>query len=102
MKVKVRKKNRIGAYTYDLIYVEGLERDFNLLGQCNSSRLVIRIEPTSPSAVKDVSLFHEVLHGIDDTSGCGLDEVNIDRLAQGIAHWLKETMGLEFDWSEIK
>lgn len=42
-----------------------------------------------------VTLWHEVLHAIDDLVGAGLGEEEVDRLASGIAQVLLQNPGLQ-------
>lgn len=101
MKVKIPREIKIGAYNYKVVYAPNLVYDHKLLGQALAEKQLIRIEPDTTPQTKEVTLWHEIVHSINDVYGCELDENNIDRIAQGITAILKNDFNIEFDWSEI-
>ena len=102
MKVKVPKKIKLGTYLYDLVYEPNLAADKQLCGHIRYQRLKINIEPNMDDSVKNVTLLHELFEGISDIYRCGLEDENCERLAQGMADFLFNSLGIELDWSEIK
>jgi len=102
MKVKIPKEIKIGAFSYSIKMVEGLENDYHLLGQCLTDKGIIKLEMHSIPQVKDATLLHEVVHAINDVFVCKIDDECVERIAQGLAEILKNNLGIEFDWSEIK
>lgn len=99
MKVKVPKTIRIGVYNYEIKFVD-LD-DYGLLGQCLTDEGLIKIAPRKPSGVTNVSFLHEVTHAVNDVYRCRIEDDNIDRIAHGIAEFLFNNLGIEFDWSDI-
>lgn len=102
MKVNVPQKIKIGAYDYRVVYTPDLVYDYKLLGQSLADKQLIKIEPNTTQQTNDVTLGHEIIHAISEIYNCDLDEKNIDRLAQGWIAVLRDSFGIEFDWSEIK
>ena len=101
MKVKVPKKITIGAYDYKILLLRKLVYDYRLLGQSLPDSQIIKVEYETSQQTKVVTLWHELVHSIGDVYNCGLEEANIDRIAQAIAAMLQKDFNLEFDWSEI-
>jgi len=101
MKVKVPQNISIGAYDYKIGYASGLVSDFKFLGQAIADKQIIKIEPDTTAQTKGISLWHELIHSIADVYGCGLDEDNINRLAQGVSSIVSRDFGIEFDWINI-
>ena len=102
MKIKVPKRIKLGAYCYDLGYESNLATDKHFCGTIRFQRLKINIEPNMPESVKNVTLLHELFEGISDMYRCGLEDENCERLAQGMADFLFNSLGIEFDWSLIQ
>ena len=102
MKVKVPQNVRIGSFDYEIVSVPHLISDYRLLGQSLTEAQVIKIDPDTTLQTKAQVIWHEILHGISEVYGCGLDDSNIDRMAQGIASTLESDFGIELDWSELE
>ena len=98
MKVKIPKriKNFTVVYTPNLIVDDG---DY---GQVWFRKELIRIDPCMPLLHRDRSLIHEVLHTIDRDYKCHLDDDNVDRIAGGFLDFLRNDLGIEFNWDNIK
>ena len=101
MKVKIPATVQIGAYEYSIKYRKGLVKHATSTGQCYASDASIWIDPDELKQVRDVTIFHELLHCIGDVERVSFEEGDIDRLAQCLTRILRDDFNLEFDWSEI-
>ena len=102
MKVKVPRQIKLGTHLFDIIFSDTVRSDEGLAGLTHHRKQIIEIEKVQPLSQKAVILLHEVLHIIDRQYGCELEERNVDRVAQGIAEFLMENLGIEFDWQDVK
>ena len=102
MKIKVPRKIKVSSFVYELVLAENLTRDHQLLGQCLSDSVIMKIDPKTPPQTRDVTLMHEIVHAINDVYNCGLEEPNIDRIAHGLADVLKNSFNIELDWEGLK
>ncbi len=78
---------KIGPYIYEIkIESEAFLSDDKvqiLCGQCDLGGQTIRIIQQHPDQMYQ-TLWHEVLHGINDFMGTNLDEETVERLAHGL------------------
>ena len=102
MKVKVPKQIKIGAHTYSVCYKQFLGKDMGFRGTIEHRLQEIWIDPDNPESQKAETLIHEVLHLIGSVFSTGLDDSNVDRIAEGFLELLANNLGIEFDWSDIK
>ena len=102
MKVAIPKSVTVGSFDYRITYSPKLVYDHSKLGQCVTDSQLIKIEPDTTIETKNQALFHEIVHAINDVYNCELNEMNIDRIAQGITAVLKNDFKIELDWKEIK
>lgn len=100
--MKVPSKFKIGPHTYVVRYQGHMKYDDNMQGSLQYRTQFISIDPLLPQTAKDVTLWHEVLHGIDINFNTHLDEAQVDNLAVGIVQFLQDNFSIEFDWSEVK
>lgn len=86
----------IGPNRYAVEFVERLESDDHrrLTGQIDYSALKIRIDPAPELNRQVITLFHEIVHGIDEVYGLDLAEEDVDRMANGIVDVLQRNPGL--------
>ena len=101
IEIEIPKQIKIGAYNYRITYVPNLAYDYKLLGQSLADKQVIKVDPDTTDETKNVTLWHEIVHAISDVFSCELDERNVDRIAQGVAALLRDSFGLELDWTNI-
>ena len=102
MKVIIPNQIKVSSFVYELVLAENLTRDHQLLGQCLSDSVIIKIDPKTSLQTKDVTLLQEIVHAINDVYNCGLEEPNIDRIAHGLADVLKNSFNIELDWEGLK
>ena len=101
MKVKIPSKIRVGAYEYSITLVP-MGEAYNKLGQCYTSKELIKIDSESSYRIKCVTFWHEVLHAIDDVYRGEMKEEEMERLAQSLTAVMLNDMGIEFIWDAIK
>lgn len=102
MRIKVPKEIKVGLHKYSVSYRANLYVDERCFGDENCRTLKIRIEPAVATSVKCITFLHEVLHAIDRNYSTALPDGDLDRMASGIAEFLKDNFDIEFDWSDIK
>lgn len=101
VKIKLPKKIKIGTMICEIKYTPNLRNDNAWRACFNQRTAMLEIDPAC-GATQDRSFEHEVVHLIDINYECGLSEENISRLANGLDEFLKDYLGIEFDWSDIK
>ena len=102
MKVKIPKEIKIGSHNYRVKYKPFLSKDSGFRGTIEHRLQEIWIDPENPPSQRDATLLHEGLHLISTVFSCSLDDDAIDRVAEGLAEFLFNNLGIEFDWSEIE
>jgi len=102
MKVKVPKTVKIAAHSYKPFFREHLREEENKNGYINFRTGELAIEPDQTQENLDISLYHEIVHTIDRIYCCEISETDTERIAQGLAEFLKNNLGVELDWSDIK
>ena len=102
MKVKVPKKIKIATHLYDVKYDLHLRHDEACYGQVNHRNQIISIETSVPPSIRNQTLLHEVIHIVDKTYVCRMDEDDLERLSNGLSEFLFDNLGIEFDWSLIR
>ena len=56
----------------------------------------------TPRSEVDEIFLHELIHIIERHMGMKFDDMDIERLAEGLCIILFDNLGIEFDWSNIK
>jgi len=104
MKVKVPKKIKVGARTYAITFKENLLRDDGNRGCVYWHKQTVEISPILHKEQKDVTFLHECIHIIDEhmAGRTGLSEEVTNSIAEGLYQLLKDNLGIEFDWRDIK
>ena len=86
---------KVGPFIYKILE-DGAVEQRQLYAEVYLRTFEIKIDPTIADQKLPVSLWHELLHCLDDIQGMELDEKNVSRLANGIVMllrdnpWLKE------------
>lgn len=80
--MKIPKKVKIFAHTYEVKLVDELDK----CGALNRDNNVISISKSLPQDQQEVTLFHEIFHGLNNE----LDHFVVDALAEGFYQVLKE------------
>jgi hypothetical protein len=101
MKIKVPREIKVITAPYHVLYNPHLWYDEGLAGCANHRMNEIQIDPAISSSKRDVTLLHEVLEVIKDKYSIDIGHADLDRIAQGIASFLLNDLGIELDWSEI-
>jgi len=101
MKVSVPDEIKIGSFRYAIRLFPKVYRDHSLLGQHMADDLLVKVSSEIEGDVRNEAFWHELLHGISLTYKCGLEEENVDRIAQGI-NQVMQSFGIELDWSDLE
>ena len=89
------------THTYD---IEFNDKELASMGMCGITRHLyqkILLDTVSPLTERNVIFLHELIHTIERHTGMKLDDMDIDRLAEGLGVFLFDNLGLEFDWSDF-
>jgi hypothetical protein len=97
LKIKVPGQIKIGCYLLKIIVKPYQKLVHGNWGEANSTIQEIHIDSGLPERAKDNTLIHEIVHMISINYQCGLDEENVERMANGIQE-LMDCLGIEFDW----
>jgi len=83
--MNIPKTVKIGYKNYLVKEVEHLDDDERLLyGQILYNDEVISLSKKYPENQMKCTLVHEIIHGIDDLMGVGLQEDLVEKLAKGL------------------
>ena len=102
MKIKVPKEIKVSSHTYTVCFAPHLRHDEGRYGVVNHRLQQVEIETSIPPSLRDQTLLHEVIHIIDRAYVCGVGEEDVERIANGVAEFLRRNLGIELDWSDIK
>ena len=80
--MKIPKKLKIGAHTYQIKFIEGLDK----CGSTNRDKQVILVGEEMPQTQREVTLIHEILHAINNE----IDHALLDSLAEQMYAVLKD------------
>lgn len=84
-------KLRIGPYQYDVVSVSGIEhRRKKVVGLLDADQQTIYVDADLPRERWLATLWHEVVHAIDDDRAIGLTERQVEALANGIVQFGKD------------
>jgi CII-binding regulator of phage lambda lysogenization HflD len=103
VKVKVPKQSKVGAREYKVLIENDLVQNQGNRGETRYHKQEIVLDSRLSQEQRIVTFIHERLHTIEEHF-CGrvnLSEEIISGLAEGLYQFLKEDLGIEFDWSEI-
>lgn len=90
-----RKPVKIGPILYDVKETEGLaDEDTTLNGWIKYDSCEILIEAGLPDQVKQVTLWHEILHGILNQASQVYNEELVEALAYGLVAVFQDNPGL--------
>lgn len=85
------KKVKIGGIEYKVKEIEGMEEEFDLLGQILYTRGTIKVDADLATDRKEQVLVHEILHGVFFEAGIEeQDEDMINRVAIILHQVLKD------------
>lgn len=87
-------KVKIGCFQYDVIEVENVSRFESRKGEIDFFNRVIKIDSGMTYQDKQESLFHEIIHGIDEFMNIGLEEAQVKKLGAALAMVLTDNPGL--------
>ena len=60
------------------------DEDVKLAGQINYQTSIIKINNTLDEIEQKLTLLHEIVHGIDEKMNIGLEEKQVDNIANGL------------------
>jgi len=101
MIIKVPRKVKMASHTYG---IKCDSRQSLSAGTCGLTRHIyqeIIMDPSWPLSQKNQTLLHEVMHLIERFWVVKLDDNDIDRIAEGLAVFLFDNLGIELDWSDV-
>ena len=101
MKARIPSKIKVGAHTYSIELDPYLIGDRNRYGEVCHRTERITIGSSEPVALRNQTLLHEVLHIGETFYRINISDDDIDRIAETILQFL-DSMGIEFDWADIK
>jgi len=101
LKVKVPEELPMGAHRYKTYLSEWAEKH-DRSGAVVHDKLQIFIAPGAEPSVLMESYSHELVHIIGRVFCVHLDEREVDSLAEGLTQFLRDGLGIEFDWSNIE
>lgn len=102
MKVKIPKEIKIGIYPYRIAFKPHLRDDEGYIGIANFRTGEINLLPQLNRERLGVALLHELIHIIEDTYHFNISEQDNFRIAEGLAEFLFNNLGIEFGWGDIK
>lgn len=83
--MKIPKKIKIGAHTFEVLLVERVDDEDNV-GECCSSDCVIKIQKNQTESQIAKTLLHEIVHASD----AHLTEPQVDRLGHILLQVLRD------------
>ena len=103
MKIRVPKQIKIGVNCYQVEHLPDELFNDNEYGAAWHRKQKITIDPSSHSVQKYTTFLHEIIHLIEKSYCFRVDsDGNVDRLACGLAEFLRNNLGIELDWSDIE
>ena len=104
MKVKIPREIKIAGRNYKIKFDEHLIRDEGNRGVVYWHTQEVKLLHETHPELMAVTFLHECIHIIDEhMNGRGnLTEEQVCGIADGLFQLLKDNLGIEFDWSEIK
>lgn len=76
---------KVGCFVFKVEQTQRVEKDQALKGQCRHYDKVIRIDSEMQPCDKRETLWHEIIHAVDDFMSLGLSETLVNRLGTAIA-----------------
>lgn len=101
MKLKVKPSIRISPHSYKVCFTPDLIVTDEMRGQLNHYVGTLTIDTHLRLTQKEVTFWHEVLHGIDRNFSLHMTEDAIDNVAVGLTQFLQDNFDIELDFSEI-
>ena len=101
MKLRVPNNVKIGLHSYKVLFNPHLQIDEEQVGSLNRRTQTLEIESALAYSQKKVTLWHEIIHGIEGNFSLALSDDATDNLAVGIVQFLQDNFGIEFDFSDI-
>jgi len=99
-KVVVPNEIQVGCHKYSVFFDEAIDPDY--CGRRLPAQLFILLNPSNLPTHNLVAFLHEILHATNDHYlNRKLEEPEIDSLSEGLSQAL-QSMGIEFDFSQIK
>jgi hypothetical protein len=81
---------KIGNQTYNIFEVECVDKHDALAGQIRYLESVIRIQNEMPLDLKQETILHEVIHGIENFFDLDLEERQVKMLGRGLTMVFKD------------
>lgn len=101
MIIKIPKKIRILTHTYTIRFASKDLISYGSSGLTKHLHQEILLEPHHAKSEIDQTFLHELIHVIERHLTIKIDDPDVDRLAEGLALFLFDSLGIELDWSNI-
>lgn len=103
LKIKIPKEIKILTHTYKIKFdaKELVSSGTGGLTRHLYQQIILDNKAYPPSELNQIFL-HEVMHLIERHFCVRLEDVDTDRISEGLAEFLFNNLGIEFDWSNIK
>jgi len=102
MKVKVPPKVKVASHSYLIRFDRKVLRSASANGLARHTYQDIIVSDDVAMSERNQILLHELLHLVERFWGVKLDDIDIDRIAEGLAVILFDNLGIELDWSLIE
>ena len=99
-RIEVQPKLKIASHTYQVLFDER-EDDGDFRGSALHRHHEVALNPKLHAQQLRVTYLHEVLHVIDQSYCMHLSEDAVGPLAEGLAEFLFNNLGIELDFSKI-
>lgn len=101
IKIRIPEKIKIGSLEYKIKFSPDIFTDDKFWGDTHRRLSQISIATQISSQERDVTLLHELMELIKINYSITIEHTDIDRVASGLAEFLFDNLGIEFDWSSI-
>ncbi len=103
MKVKIPREVKYLTHKYQVRFDSTALNSMGVSGVTRHIYQDILLDKDHMSKSETDQIFlHEYIHIIERHTGMRLEDNDIERISEGLAELLFSTLGIEFDWSDIK
>ena len=101
IKLPVPKQLKIGPHEYTTSFNHEIRLKDSCSGYINYRLKTIELDPVEGQSERQVILLHEVIHGISEVFNVEISEPDTDRIANGLAMFLRDNFEVEFTFEGI-
>lgn len=102
MKLKIPNTVQIGTYRYNIVLDHKTALKDSSTGTIDHIDSIIRIDPHISVSMRTTTFLHELIHLIESNYGIDISDSDVSRLSHGMAEFLGNNLGIEFDWQDVK